>query len=82
MLSVARRRRARFQRCVKSLWPAAGGLEFGVLACHRRALFVRAVKCVYDAKCGTPQAGLILSVVNFHQPKAGLILTVESSLAS
>jgi len=52
------------------------------LACHRRALFVRAVKCVYDAKCGTPQEGLILSVVNFHQPKAGLILTVESSLAS
>ena len=73
----ARRRRARFLRLVKSLWPAAGRLESGVWTRRRRALFLRSV-----GKCGLPQGGLILGVVNFEQQQAGLILTVKSSLTS
>ena len=37
------------------MWPAAGGLEFGVLARRRRARFLRAVKC------GPPQAGSVFT---------------------
>ena len=70
---LARRRRARFLRCVKSQWPAAGGPEFGVvarrrrvcvgvLARRRRARFLRSV-----GKCGPPQAGSNLE----YWPAAG-----------
>ena len=67
----ARRKRARFrsigppqagstsERC--QVWPAAGGLDSGVLARRRRARFRRAVRC------GPPQAGSILE----YWPAAG-----------
>ena len=69
---MARRRRARFwsigppqagsisESC--QVWPAAGGLEFGVLARRRRARFLRCVKSV-----GPPQAGSYLE----YWPAAG-----------
>ena len=67
------------------VWPAAGGLDSGVLARRRRARFLRSV-----SKCGPPQAGSILEYCLSHSgrpPQAGLnlycdlLVTTEYSTA-
>ena len=47
------------------MWPAAGGLEFGVLARRRRARFW---------SIGPPQVGSILESCEVGPPQAGSIL--------
>ena len=57
---LARRRRARFLRLLKSQWPAAGGLDFGVWARRRRARFLRCVKSLWPAAGGL-EFGVLLT---------------------
>ena len=55
------------------MWPAAGGLVFGVWARRRRARFLRAVKC------GPPQAG---SVFTNSFKEMGFIIVLKYPLTS
>ena len=55
------------------MWPAAGGLDSGVLARRRRARFLRAVKC------GPPQAG---SVFTNSFKEMGFIIVLKYPLTS
>ena len=55
------------------MWPAAGGVDFGVIARRRRARFLRAVKC------GPLQAGLVFTN-SFKE--LGFIVVLKYSLTS